>query len=218
MSMFNMGGVKNVQVVSNNFLSAGIHNVIFKGLNKANHCNAIELHFEAVDGSGVHNEYIFEPNSDERKQGTYGINPSDAENFMCKIKQIIDALDPELARKIEANGDNFTAPDFDGFINILKKYLDKKVGVQTQIKLIPANGNFVRFPGYVARLNKDNVIYMTTKFIGDNLVLTAREKDAIDNVSQAKPTDMSKRKNELDDIREDFDDINIEDNNDGLPF
>ena len=56
MSMFNMGGVKDAKVVSNNFLRAGIHNVIFKGIDKADGFNAIELRFEAVDGSGIHNE------------------------------------------------------------------------------------------------------------------------------------------------------------------
>ena len=113
MSMFNMGGVKDAKVVSNNFLRAGIHNVIFKGIDKADGFNAIELRFEAVDGSGIHNERIFEPRSEERTQSQYGTNPSESEQFMCKIKQVIDALDPELAHKIEADGDKFAAPDFD---------------------------------------------------------------------------------------------------------
>ena len=127
MSMFNMGGVKDAKVVSNNFLRAGIHNVIFKGIDKADGFNAIELRFEAVDGSGIHNERIFEPRSEERTQSQYGTNPSESEQFMCKIKQVIDALDPELAHKIEADGDKFAAPDFDSFIALLKKYLDKRL-------------------------------------------------------------------------------------------
>ena len=135
MSMFNMGGVKDAKVVSNDFLRAGIHNVIFKGIDKADGINAIELRFESVEGKGVHNERIFEPRSSERSQSQYGINPSEAEQFMCKIKQIIDALDPDLSHKIESDGDKFAAPDFDSFITLLKKYLDKKVGTQTYIKL-----------------------------------------------------------------------------------
>nr|DAE20049.1 MAG TPA: hypothetical protein [CrAss-like virus sp. ctYsL76] len=204
MAMFNMGGVKDARVLSNNFLRAGIHNVIFKGIDKAEGFSAIELRFEAVDGSGVHNERIFEPRSEERTQSQYGTNPSEAEQFMCKIKQVIDALDPELARKIETEGDKFAASNFDAFIVLLKKYLDKKVGTQTQIKLIPTSGNFVGFPGYIARLNKDGGIYMTTKVIGNDLVLTAKEKTAIDAAANAKPTDMRQRNDELDDLRQDF--------------
>lgn len=225
MSMYNMGGVKGAKVVSNNFLRAGIHNVIFKGIDKADGVgNAIELRFEAVDGSGIHNERIFEPRSEERTQSQYGTNPSEAEQFMCKIKQVIDALDPELAHNIENNGDKFAAPNFDAFVTLLKKYLDKKVGTPTQIKLIPTTGNFVGFPGFIARLSKDNALYMTTKVIGNDLVLTAKEKTAIDNAANAKPTDMRQKSNELDDLREEFkvdevkDMSDIADENDDLPF
>ena len=225
MSMYNMGGVKDAKVVSNNFLRAGIHNVIFKGIDKADGANsAIELRFEAVDGSGIHNERIFEPRSEERTQSQYGTNPSEAEQFMCKIKQVIDALDPELAHNIENNSDKFAAPNFDAFITLLKKYLDKKVGTQTQIKLVPTTGNFVGFPGYIARLNKDNAIYMTTKVIGNDLVLTAKEKAAIENAANAKPTDMRQKGSELDDLREEFkiedeqNAGNVADEGDDLPF
>jgi hypothetical protein len=68
MSMFNMGGVAAAKVVSNNYLKAGIHDVIFKGIDKAQNLSALELQFEAVDGSGIHNERIFEPTSSERTE------------------------------------------------------------------------------------------------------------------------------------------------------
>ena len=85
---------------------------------------------------------------------------------------------------------------------------------------MPTTGNFVGFPGFVARLSKDNAIYMTTKIIGHDLVLTAKEKTAIDSAANAKPTDMRQRNNELDDLREDFspqeDSMNNDDSD--LPF
>lgn len=217
MSMFNMGGVAAAKVVSNNFLSSGIHDVIFKGIDKADGFNALELRFEAVDGSGIHNERIFEPQSAERTQSQFGANPSQAEQFMCKIKQIIDALDPELGQKIEKDGNKFAAPDFDGFIMLLKRYLDKCVGIQTQIKLLPTKGSYVGFPGFVASLNRDGVIYMTTKVIGENLALSAKEVTAIENAKNAKPTDMKTRDNELDDLKDDFS-IDSKDDFDDLPF
>lgn len=218
MSMFNMGGVAAAKVVSNNFLSSGIHDVIFKGIDKADSFNALELRFEAVDGSGIHNERIFEPQSAERTQSQFGANPSQAEQFMCKVKQIIDALDPELGEKIEKDGNKFAAPDFDGFIMLLKRYLDKRVGTQTQIKLLPTKGSYVGFPGFVASLNRDGVIYMTTKVIGENLTLSAKEATAIENAKNAKPTDMKARDNELDDLKDDFSIDSKDDFDDDLPF
>lgn len=219
--MFNMGGVATAKVVSNNFLKAGIHHVIFKGIDKAENFNALELRFEAVDGSGVHNERLFEPRSNERTESQYGTNPAESEQFMCKVKQIIDALDPELSEKIEKDGSKFAAPDFDGFCKLLKKYLDKKVGVETFIKLIPTTGNFVGFPGFVARLSKDGAIYMNNKVIGENLVLTPKEATMIENAATAKPTDMRKAANndELSDLEDDFDvPANNNDDDDTLPF
>lgn len=221
--MFNMGGVATAKVVSSNFLKAGIHDVVFKGIDKADGFNALELRFEAVDGSGVHNERLFEPRSNERKESQYGPNPAESEQFMCKVKQIIDALDPDLAKNIENDGSKFAAADFDGFIALLKKYLDKRVGTQTQIKLVPTTGNFVGFPGFVARLSKDGALYMTTKVIGDNLTLSAKEKTAIDNAAMAKPTDMRQAVNDLADLKDDFPVNNVdagpvEDDDDGLPF
>lgn len=222
MGMFNMGGVMNTKVVSSNFLNAGIHDVIFKGIDKTTTVNgrtAIKLQFEAVDGSGVHNENILEPRSEERTQGQYGTNPSEAEQVMCKVKQVIDALDPELAHRIETDGDKFTAPDFESFIALLKKYLDKRIGTQTQIKLVPTTGNFVGFPGFIARLSKDGNLYMSTKVIGTDLVLTAREKTAIENAKNAKPTDMrNTNKDELDDLSRDFDTDNTSAEDSDLPF
>lgn len=217
MSMFNMGGVKDTKVASSNFLGAGIHKVIFKGIDKAENYNALELRFEAVDGSGVHNERIFEPRSDERTESQYGPNPSEAEQFMCKVKQVIDALDPNLGKKIETEGDKFQAPSFDGFIALIKKYLDKVVGTETSIKLVPTTGNFVGFPGFIARLNKDGNLYMNNRIIGDDLVLTAKEVKQIENQKTAKPTNMRKMDDELADLKDDFP-VDSSDNEDDFPF
>lgn len=216
MSMFNMGGVKDTKVTTNKFLSAGIHKVIFKGLDKAENYNAIEFRFEAVDGSGNHNERIFEPRSAERSESQYGPNPSEAEQFMCKIKQIINALDPELGKRIETEGEKFAAPTFDGFIALLKKHLTKSVGVETYIKLIPTSGTFVGFPGFIARINKDGNLYMNNKVIGEDLVLTAKETQLIKERAEAKPTVMKQVDDELADLKDDFPVDSTDD--DELPF
>lgn len=216
MSMFNMGSAANASVVVNTRLTCGIHNVIFKGVDKYNgSLSGIEFRFEATDGSGIHNQVLFEPHSDTRTQSQYGENPSEVEQFMCKIKQIIDALDPELGKKIEQDGSKFAAPSFEGFITLLKKYLDKTVGTTTTIKLVPNKNGFATFPAYVASISRDGNLYMTTKFIGENLVLTSREKTAIENAVNAKPTDMQSKEDELADLRKDFEETASDDD---LPF
>lgn len=223
MGMFDMGGVKNARVVSNSYLRPGIHQVIFKGIQKAemadSSVNAIELQFEAVDGSGIHNERLFEPRSSERVPNRFNPaneDPSQAEQFMVKVKQVIEALDPELGKRISENGEKFSAPDFNGFLNLLKKYLDPKVGTKTNIKLVP-NGRYAGFPGFPAKCSKDGNLIITTTFIGENLVLSAYEKTQIDNALAAKPTVMS-TKNELDDLKEAFPGVGSEDDSDDLPF
>jgi hypothetical protein len=213
--MFSMGAAKGVSVASS-FLPAGIHKVRFTGMNLANagESNVVEFKFESVDGSGIHNERIFEPRSSERTTSQFGENPSEAEQFTLKISQIISALDPELAKKIDENGDRFQAPDFPSFVNLLKKYLDNKVGTETYIKLVPS-GNYVNFPRYIASINKDGVLYINNKFIGNNLALTAKEARSIEEASRAKPTSMAEADDEIDEIKNSFKDAKIDDE---MPF
>lgn len=210
-----MGAAKGVSVASS-FLPAGIHKVRFTGMNLANagESNVVEFKFESVNGAGIHNERIFEPRSNERTTSQFGENPSEAEQFTLKISQIISALDPELAKKIDENGDRFQAPDFPSFVNLLKKYLDNKVGTETFIKLVPS-GNYVNFPRYIASINKDGVLYINNKFIGNNLALTAKEARSIDEASRAKPTSMAEADDEIDEIKNSFKDAKIDDE---MPF
>lgn len=210
-----MGAAKGVSVASS-FLPAGIHKVRFTGMNLANagESNVVEFKFESVNGAGIHNERIFEPRSNERTTSQFGENPSEAEQFTLKISQIISALDPELAKKIDENGDRFQAPDFPSFVNLLKKYLDNKVGTETFIKLVPS-GNYVNFPRYIASINKDGVLYINNKFIGNNLALTAKEARSIEEASRAKPTSMAEADDEIDEIKNSFKDAKIDDE---MPF
>lgn len=215
MSIFSMGAAKGVSVASS-FLPAGIHKVRFTGMNLANagESNVVEFKFESVNGAGIYNERIFEPRSNERTTSQFGENPSEAEQFTLKISQIISALDPELAKKIDENGDRFQAPDFPSFVNLLKKYLDNKVGTETFIKLVPS-GNYVNFPRYIASINKDGVLYINNKFIGNNLALTAKEARSIEEASRAKPTSMAEADDEIDEIKNSFKDAKIDDE---MPF
>lgn len=223
-SMYDMGAVATAQVVENNRLKCGIHDVIFKGIEKADYqstdgTEAVDLTFEAVDGSGTHKERLFEPKSADRSTATFNnvevTNPSQVEQFMAKIKQIISALNPEIAASIESGEKKFTAPSFDGIVKLLKKILDSKVGTKTQIKLVP-NGRYAAFPGFPARISKNGDVYMSTKFIGDTLTLNSYESSAIDKANSAAPTQMSSADTTIADMQNDFNVSETED--DDLPF
>lgn len=221
-----MGAVKGTQVSgTTNYLRAGIHDVIFKGLDKIEGAESMEIRFESADGA-IHNERVFSPRSSERTMSQFGTNPSESEQFMCKIKQVISALDPDLAKKIDEKGETFAAPDFASFVKLLKKYLDPKIGTETQIKLLPTSGNYVGFPAYPARINKDGDLYMTTKFIGSDLVLTPKETTLVEAAKNAKPTAMNNTTtptDELADLQQDFP-VDLQQgtidqsNDDDLPF
>ena len=135
------------------------------------------------------------------------------ENFMVKITQIINALNPELGAKIAA-GEKIEVSSFKALAKYLKENLASSVGKETQIKLIPYKG-FANMPKYVASVGKDGVVRSKTKVIGEDLTLTAREKTDIENANSAQPTNMKEREKDLDDLKETF---NVKGSEDDLPF
>lgn len=220
MSMFNVtSGVANVQVrAAANYLRAGVHNVKFTGVNKGDNAayTTIEFGFEDADGA-THTERLFAPTSAERQQNRFNAaieDPSQAEQFLCKLMHIISALAPDVFEKIQTGKVKFEAgDDFDLLIRMVKKILDPKVGTEVQIKLVP-NGRFVGFPGFPARIDKNGNLYLSTSFIGQDLTLSAWEKAQIDKANTAKPTDMATRDTkELDDL-----DTEGTSDDDDLPF
>ena len=223
MGMFNAQGSVNAQVrTSATYLQAGIHNVKFTGVNKGDNpaYSTIDFAFEDENGA-VHTERMFEPTSNERQMNRFNNaveDPSQAEQFMCKLMHIIHALNPEIHAKIQNGTLKFDPANFDALVVLVKKILDPKVGTEVQIKLVP-NGRFVGFPGFPASINKDGDLYLKTAFIGQDLTLSAYEKAQIDKANQAKPTDMSKTTStDLDELDELENDDTKEGVDDDLPF
>lgn len=222
MGTFDFSVAKNANQVTSTFLRGGIHNVIYKGLEWVpaqgeGNSDAFALLFETKDGIS-HRETIFDPstrtNCTQRTTTQYGENPSDIENFMVKITQIITALNPELGAKIAA-GEKIEISSFKSLAKYVKENLANSIGKETQIKLVPYKG-FANFPNFVASVSKDGVVRSKTKIIGDNLTLTAKEKTDIENANSAQPTNMRERSKELDDLKENFPDV--KGSEDDLPF
>lgn len=229
MGMFDIKNVANVSVrPATTYLRAGIHTVKFMGVEKGDsNYSTIDFLFEDANGA-VHTERLFEPQENTRKPNRFDSSkedPSQAEQFMCKLMQIIMALNPDFHAQIVSHPDAFARLDFNGLIAAVQKGLTPKVGTEVQIKLLPS-GRYVSFPGFPARIDRNGNLYLSTSFIGQDLTLSAYEKDQIDKALSAKPTDMSKK----DDIDFDLksDDVDLlgtpstddttEEEDDGLPF
>lgn len=226
-NMFDMGAVATARVVENNRLKCGIHDVIFKGIERGedfgpNAVGTIDIHFEAVDGSGIFDDKMFEPTSAERKtttdrNGVEREQASPAEQFMAKCKQLIMALNPEAGEKIEKGEARFKASSFDGIVKLLKKILDSKVGTQTQIKLLPNKNGYASLPSYVASINREGIVYISSKVIGKDLTLSSYEMSRIQAAATATPTNMTKSDNVLNDMKSDFGAADANEDDD-LPF
>ena len=224
MSMFDFSVAKNAGQVTSSFLRGGIHDVVYKGIEwvpaqAEGNSDAFSLLFETKDGV-QHKETIFDPSGvkdcTQRTTTQYGENPSEVENFMIKVTQIINALNPELGAKIAA-GEKIEVSSFKALAKYLKDNLMSAVGKSTQIKLIPYK-NFANMPRFVASVGKDGVVRSKTKVIGEDLTLTAKEKTDIESANSAAPTDMRKRSTELDDLKETFPEPKEADGLDDLPF
>ena len=221
MGMFDVASAANVQVrKSGQYLQAGIHTVKFVGVNKNDSYSAMDFSFE--NENGTHTERLFEPQSSERQPNRFNSaveDPSQAEQFMCKLMQIIQVLNSEFHAKMVADPKKYSAPSFDKLIELVKMILEPKIGTEVQIKLLP-NGRYVGFPGFPARIDRDGNLYLSTSFIGQDLTLSPYEKNQIDKALTAKPTKMETiatdellgMDDELSDVKDDTDD------NDGLPF
>lgn len=233
--MFNMastGGLKE----SGNALRAGIHNATFKSLSFENFtAQSGETHevmnvvFD-VDGFGEWTKRFFnpakrngqeDPTSAQRTTSQFGENPSRIEQFMVSLRQIIDALDPEIGKKIDANNVEINGKkvaindlDFPQLIKAMGILTAPYAGKQVQIKLIPQNTGFNDFPGFPARINRAGALGIASRFIGDNLVLSQSEQKRIDAALNSRPTNMSQSDTTLNGVA---DALGL-DSSDDLPF
>lgn len=203
MGMFDLtatAGVKEAGKV----LSAGIHNAKFEGIsfnqitsqNNGNTYNTMQLKLD-VEGYGEFTHNFFEPTSAERTQSQFGENPSQVEHFMVAIRQIVDALDPEIGKAIDT--DNVTVKgkhvniknlDFKQLVTLIGILTESHKGDELEVKLVPQNNGFNSIPGFPARISKTGQLGIATRFIGHDLVLNQSEQRKIDAANNAQPTNM----------------------------
>lgn len=230
MGMFDLSATTGVKE-SGNFLRPGIYNAKFKSVElstvtsqkDSKTYNTMKLTLD-LDGFGEWSTNFFEPTSDERTEGTYGQNPSQAEHFLVSVRQIIDALDPAIGESIDNDNvvvnnkkvstKNFSFTQLVKLINVLTKPYE---GTELEVKLIPQSNGFASIPGFPAKVNKAGALGISTRFIGHNLVMNQSEQRKIDAMKDSKPTNMAQTSTGSVDGLADALGINNEDSSD-LPF
>lgn len=213
-----VAGVKD----QGSFLQAGIHNATFTGIDKdtfkansGEEFTTMAVTFD-VEGFGEYKHRLFEPKSADRTDNTWGQSPSPVEQFFVTLKHIFDTVNPTVGQAI-GEGTSDLEGSFDQIIAKAKAYAKDFVGKTTKVKMLPQKSGFNQFPGFPARITQNGNLVLGTKFIGDDLTMSAYELQAIEKAKNAKPTNMASRPmgNVMGNIA---DDIATADDVDDLPF
>jgi len=162
--------------------------------------NTLSIKFSNEDGYFTHT--VFEPKDGDNKRETMDwtdpksgkVNnipqASNIEKMMLLFKHLIDTVNPELAKEIDAKTKRIGAPDWKGLREVVIKATDPGKNKSTKIKLITNNKGAATFPFY-ASVNREGVAYINNNFIGDKLFFSTKEMNKIKNINTSKPTPIS---------------------------
>lgn len=197
---FNLSATTGAKETTGSALSAGIHKAIFKGITKdtitgkdGTDYNVMTLKLD-IEGHGDFTHNFFEPTKSERTQSQYGENPSQVEHFLIAVRQILDALNPEIGKGID-DGSIKIGGNFVQIVKAIKGHTDEYIDNVVQIKLLPQSNGYAAIPGFPARITKAGALGIATRFIAaDGLVLTPNELKKIEAAKNAKPTNMASNK------------------------
>jgi hypothetical protein len=164
------------------------------------------------DNKGVFTTNLFIPTSEQdmerptfkNNEGHEYQRPSRFENFQFTLMQIVHAINPSGEEKIKANASKIKTVD--QFIDLIIKALTGKEKVETQLKLVGRNNNGTIYAALpqACGLNKAGEVF-PVNFIGDNLFFTNYELTQQKQYQNAKPTNMDKVENDIDESPNDID-------------
>lgn len=209
---------------SGNFLSAGIKDATFKGVDFAvvksqksgESFNTLALKVD-IDGYGEYVQNFFEPSSNERQEMQWGLSASPLDHFLISVREILEAVNPQIIEDIDKGKVKLTG-SFKQIVNIVKTLTSPFIGTKVQIKLIPQSNGFVSMPSFPARITKSGDLGISTWIIGHDLTMTPQELKKIEAAKNAAPTDMTK-KAEVSDVLSDMENnLESEDEDSDLPF
>lgn len=147
----------------------------------------LDIKFSNEDG--YFTDTVWEPTEQDMQdgQGAFGAQPSRVKQMMLKFKHLIDAVNPDLAHKIDTGEQKLNATSWDALRQFMVKATTPGIGTETKIKLIKNNKGEATFP-YFANYNRSGQLYMATNFIGSNIFWTNKELNRIKKATEAKPT------------------------------
>lgn len=143
--------------------------------------------------------------------------PSHFENFQFTLMQIVSVLNPEGAKKIRENGKKLQAAldkdlktGVNLFVDLVIKALTGKNNIETNLKLVGRNSNGTVYSDLprACGLNKAKEIF-PINFIGENLFFTNYELTQQKQYQNAKPTNMDKEDDVVDDTDVDLDNLDL---------
>jgi hypothetical protein len=160
------------------------------------------LKFSNEDGAFEHT--VFEPRAEDFNRRENEFNnaksgkvekipqPSNVESMMLLFKHVIDAVNPEVAKAIDAKTKSLTAGSWDDLRKLVIDILDGKKGASTRIKLLKnSKTGEATFPGFFAALTKEGSAYIKNNFIGPKITFSTYELQRISKEAEAKPTKTS---------------------------
>jgi hypothetical protein len=149
------------------------------------------ISFGNEDGYFTHT--IFEPKKEDFSRPTTDImgnplkfpKPSNVETMMLLFKHLIDAVNPEVAKKIDSEELSLGAKDWDEMRNKVIEFTEPVKGkVHTSIKLLKGK-NGPTFPFFTS-LTREGKAYVNNNIIGNKLFFSSYEKQRI-SVAQNAP-------------------------------
>jgi len=197
MSGFNIDNSVNVSTSKPLLEGFKIHDVEFKGVEKAEYKNdefkVIVVKFE--NEHGQFRDTIFEPKPDgyKRTPSQFGENPSQAEVIQDYFKQLVAAVNPVLYKEITDGTTVLTIKNWEDMRNLFVNSTKDFIGAKVQIKLDKDKNGLAKFPGFPLAINKEKVVYRTSTYVGTNLAFTPKELKRITSYVQATPTSMPRQ-------------------------
>lgn len=205
---FNFGGIKETSAVGavKSLKPWGIYEVKFDGLElndikgkkdpEATY-KTIKMSFSNNEGVFVNNLFI--PTTDQdaerpvykNKDGHEYEAPSRFEDFKWTLLQLAQVVNPEGYKKLQEQSSRIKS--MDDFVKIVIACANAKKGATTNLKLTGRTTEdgktYARIPRIVG-VNKEGELFISDKFVGDNLEFTLYEADKAKAYHSAKPTDM----------------------------
>ena len=157
----------------------------------------LKLRFSNSEGMFEHTVFQPRPEDAQRRENTAGdgtkyMSPSRVEDMMMLFKHAIDAIVPEIGRKIDSGEQQINVKGWDNLRKSMAEILNQGKGVETKIKLMKNKQGYPTFPGFFTGLDRDTKApYVRNNFIGNRVAFSSWEANRIKQAEAATPTAMA---------------------------